>query len=37
MIVLADGERDANVVALSPVKARISLMLALLQQAPHSL
>ncbi|HBW61268.1 asparaginase [Comamonas kerstersii] len=37
VIVLADGERDANVVALSPVKARISLMLALLQQAPHSL
>lgn len=30
-IVLADGEQDAAVTPLSPVKARISLMLALLQ------
>lgn len=33
-IVLADGEPDAGVTALSPVKARISLMLALLQMQP---
>lgn len=31
-IVLADGEQDAGVTTLSPVKARISLMLALLQK-----
>lgn len=32
-IVQADGERDPAVTALSPVKARISLMLSLLQKA----
>lgn len=37
VIVQADGERDAHVVALSPVKARISLMLSLLQQSARSL
>lgn len=31
-IVLAEGEQDSTVTALSPVKARISMMLALLQQ-----
>ena len=36
-IVLADGERDAAVSPLSPVKARISLMLALLQKSADQL